>query len=45
MAGFDAEMALITLLEIFNHTSPLVIRRYLGLRQKELKEVYEALEF
>ena len=38
-------MALIKLSELFNHSSPSVTRRYLGLRQEELGEVYEALTF
>lgn len=45
MAGPDAEMALIKLSELFNHSSPMVTRRYLGLRQEELGEVYENLSF
>lgn len=45
MAGTDAEMALIKLSEIFNHASPMVTRRYLGLRQEELREVYDGLTF
>ena len=45
MAGPNAEMALIKLSEIFNHASPLVTRRYLGLRQEELGEVYDTLQF
>ena len=45
MAGPNAEMALIKLSEIFNHASPLVTRRYLGLRQEELGEVYDSLLF
>ena len=45
MAGPDAEMALIKLSELFNHSSPSVTRRYLGLRQEELGEVYENLSF
>ena len=45
MAGADAEMALIKLSEIFNHASPMVTRRYLGLRQEELGEVYDNLSF
>ena len=45
MAGADAEMALIKLSEIFNHSSPMVTRRYLGLRQEELREIYENLSF
>ena len=45
MAGPDAEMALIKLSELFNHASPMVTRRYLGLRREELGEVYEMLRF
>lgn len=45
MAGPNAEMALIKLSEIFNHASPLITRRYLGLRQEELCEVYDRLQF
>lgn len=44
-AGNDSEMALIKLSEIFNHSSPAITRRYLGLRQQELGEVYDGLEF
>lgn len=45
MAGENNEMALIKLGEIFNHISPSITRRYLGLRQQELREVYESLRF
>ena len=45
MSGPDAEMALIKLSELFNHSSPSVTRRYLGLRQEELGKVYERLAF
>lgn len=45
MAGVQSEMALIKLSELFNHSSPMVTRRYLGLRQEELGEVYEGLAF
>lgn len=45
MAGENSEMALIKLGEIFNHTSTSITRRYLGLRQQELSEVYNALHF
>ena len=45
MSGPNAEMALIKLSELFNHSSPSVTRRYLGLRQEELVEVYERLTF
>ena len=44
-AGENSEMALIKLSELFNHTSPQITRRYLGLRQEELMEVYNALTF
>ena len=45
MAGDNREMALIKLGEIFNHTSTSITRRYLGLRQQELLEVYNILQF
>ena len=45
MAGSDSEMALIKLSEIFNHASPMATRRYLGLRQEELGEIYDSLVF
>lgn len=44
-AGEQSEMALIKLSEIFNHTSPMITRRYLGLRAEELEEVYNMLNF
>ena len=45
LAGDNSEMALIKLSELFNHSGPQVTRRYLGLRQEELMEVYSALSF
>lgn len=44
-AGENSEMALIKLSELFNHSSPQVTRRYLGLRREELMEVYDSLSF
>ena len=44
-AGENSEMALIKLSELFNHSTPQITRRYLGLRQEELMEVYDALIF
>ena len=45
MAGENSEMALIKLAELFNHSNSAITRRYLGLRQQELREVYDSLEF
>ena len=45
MAGADSEMALIRLSEIFQHSSVMITRRYLGLRQQELGEIYNCLQF
>lgn len=44
-AGEHSEMALIKLSEIFNHSSPMITRRYLGLRAEELEDVYNSLNF
>lgn len=44
-AGENSEMALIKLSELFNHSSPQITRRYLGLRHEELMEVYDSLGF
>lgn len=45
MAGENSEMALIKLAELFNHSNTAITRRYLGLRQQELSEVYDSLIF
>lgn len=45
MAGENSEMALIKLAELFNHSNTAITRRYLGLRQQELREVYDSLNF
>ena len=44
-AGENSEMALIKLSELFNHSSPQITRRYLGIRHEELMEVYDKLSF
>ena len=44
-AGANSEMALIKLSELFNHSTPQITRRYLGLRKEELMEVYDVLDF
>lgn len=41
----QADMFLIRLSEIYGHVSVAVTRRYLGLRQEELGEVYDCLVF
>ena len=45
MSGDNSEMALIKLSELFNHSSVNVTRRYLGLRQEELLNTYDCLDF
>lgn len=44
-AGTNAEMALIRLSELYNHRDVATTRRYLGLRQSELLETYDLLDF
>lgn len=44
-AGENSEMALIKLSELFNHSSPQITRKYLGLRHEELMEIYDTLTF
>lgn len=39
------ELALLKLSEILNHSAPSITRRYIGLRQEELGEVYDSLQF
>lgn len=45
MSGENSELALVKLMEIFNHSSVAITKRYLGLRQEEIMEVYECLTF
>ena len=45
MAGTDAERALIKLSEIFSHSSTAITRRYLGMKNEEISEVYTSLNF
>ena len=39
------DMALLKLSELMNHSAPNITRRYIGLRQQELGEVYNSLQF
>ncbi len=44
-AGTNAEMALVKLSQLFNHSSVIVTRRYLGITRDELLQTYDALTF
>lgn len=44
-SGENAQMALIKLSELFNHSSVAITKIYLGLREKELLETYDLLDF
>lgn len=44
-AGENANMALMRLSELFNHSSPSITKIYLGIREKELLETYDLLDF
>jgi len=39
----ETDRALLYLSELFNHTSPAITRRYLGIRQEELDDIYMSL--
>lgn len=41
----NAELALVKLMELFNHSSVTITKRYLGLRQEELLNTYDCLSF
>jgi len=45
MSGENSEMALIKLMEIFNHSNMGITKRYLGLKDEEIKEAYDLLRF
>ncbi len=44
-SGSNAELALVKLSHLFNHSNPAVTRRYLGISQEELKQTYDMLSF
>lgn len=44
-AGENANMALMRLSELFNHSSPRITKIYLGIREKELVETFDLLDF
>ena len=41
----NAELALVKLMELFNHSSVSITKRYLGLRRDEILETYDVLSF
>lgn len=41
----NAELALVKLMELFNHSSVSITKRYLGLRQEEILQIYDCLSF
>ena len=45
MNSENSELALIKLMELFNHSSLAITKRYLGLRQEEILETYDVLSF
>ena len=40
-----SELALVKLMELFNHSSLAITKRYLGLRQEEILQTYDCLNF
>ncbi len=44
-AGENANMALMRLSELFNHSNVCITKVYLGIREKELLETYDLLDF
>ena len=45
MNSENSELALVKLMELFNHSSVGITKRYLGLRQEELLNTYDCLSF
>lgn len=45
MNNDNAELALVKLMELFNHSSVAITKRYLGLRQEEILQAYDSLTF
>jgi integrase len=45
MSGENSEMALIKLMQIFMHSNMNITKRYLGLKDEEIKEAYDLLRF
>ena len=45
MNSENSELALVKLMELFNHSSLAITKRYLGLRQEEILQTYDCLRF
>ena len=41
----NAELALVKLMELFNHSNVSITKRYLGLQQEEILQTYDCLSF
>jgi site-specific recombinase XerD len=44
-SGANAELAIVKLSELYNHSNPAVTRRYLGISKQELLATYDILSF
>lgn len=44
-SGTNAELSIVKLSELFNHSNPAVTRRYLGISKQELLATYDILSF
>jgi site-specific recombinase XerD len=45
MNNESSELALVKLMELFNHSSVSITKRYLGLKQEEILQTYDCLSF
>ena len=45
MNSENSELALVKLMELFNHSSVAITKRYFGLMQEEILETYDCLTF
>ena len=45
MNSDNSDLALVKLMELFNHSSLAITKRYLGLRQEEILQTYDCLSF
>lgn len=44
-SGSNAELSLVRLSQLFNHSNPAITRRYLGIAKEELMQTYDILSF